>query len=506
MKINLIKWSGAGSLLLFLLLSCLSAPSDPTQLYWISTPKRIIETQKLDQDKLDGFYLPARPLSTPYHLVNLEKYPLYSSLVLKPQKLGAPQAQFMSNHFEEWKEILTTNSLGKKLVLLQKLALSTKDFPENFWASNFLYSLYFQANIPRKAAHWLQVSLKYYANSEAYVRLAWLELFELNKNPEKVQIIFQNADPMTLSPSGKMLYQLVRLNLNYHKLSLDKIGIDSHISDLKIDQDDLWISTWDGGLARYSIPTKTWKVFWKTKAEVSPIKLLCLTKWFVYVFQDTQFSRYSKVTETWRTFSYPVGWGGLRVESVVPLGEENLLLANLGRGLWEWKEGQWTDLSQALPSLYVTAMSPASQGGWWIGTQDAGGGWLSQDYQRFSPWLKGPKDVTFILDHQGYLFAGSYGQGLWEGLPSALRRLSNSPSYVVIGLLQSLPQKSSLNSDSVVLWGGSLDHGSFRWDGKTWTTYSSNEGFPFTDVTSLAFDGSSIWWGSRNDGVGAWRD
>ncbi|NNM55239.1 MAG: hypothetical protein HKM05_11050 [Spirochaetales bacterium] len=492
------KILGLGVGLIFVFLSCVTAPAIHEHPVWVSTPHsfRASETKQDANNVLP----PQSFVTIPFHLVNLETNTIYH-----PQK-NLPASRFMSQHFLDWQKIFSTGDLGKKIVLLQHLANLSHDFPENYWAAKFLYELYFQAHIPQEAQRWLKKAKEIYPNSEDSILLAWLQAFELDLDSEQIKKNFDEVDPQQLSPSGRMLYRMVRLKLNFYELSLPDIGLDPHVSDLETDQDDLWVATWDGGLARYSLPTQTWKVFWKPQTEVSPIKQLCVTKWFIYVFQDSVMSRYSKVTETWRTFPYPEGWGGLRVESVIPLDEQTLLVAHLGQGLWEWKAGVWNNLSQALPTPFLTALSPAKQGGWWIGTQDKGGGWLSENYQTFIPWAKGPKDVTFILDHQGFLYTGSYGQGLWVGESNNLVRLPEAPRYVVKGLLQPVVSKSDAKGSSVVLWGGTLDHGSFRWDGRTWTSYSSAEGFPFTDVTALAREGSYVLWGSMNDGLGAWLD
>ena len=493
------KILGVTSVLGFLFLSCLTAPAFREQPTWFSTPVSPFSLSTQEQATI-RVLPPVKFATNPYHLVNVAPDLLYH-----PQK-NVPPSRFMSQHFLDWQKIFSTLDLGKKIVLLQHLTNLSHDFPENYWAAKFLYELYFQAHIPQEAERWLFKAKEFYPNSEDAILLAWLQAFELNLDSNQVKKSFDQVDPQQLSPSGRMLYRMVLLKLNFRELSLTNIGLDPHVSDLEIDRDDLWVATWDGGLARYSVPTQTWKVFWKPQTEVSPIKQVCVTKWFVYVFQDAVMSRYSKVTETWRTFSYPEGWGGLRVEAVIPLDEQTLLVAHLGQGLWEWKEGVWNNLSQALPTPFLTALSPANQGGWWVGTQDKGGGWLSADFQNFTPWAKGPKDVTFILDHKGFLYTGSYGQGLWVGEPADLVRLPKAPNYVVKGLLQPVASKSDTKDSSVVFWGGTLDHGSFRWDGKTWTTYSSAEGFPFSDVTALAWEGSHVWWGSMNDGLGGWLD
>jgi tetratricopeptide (TPR) repeat protein len=368
---------------------------------------------------------------------------------------------------------------------------------EKYWADYFLFKIYDQAGLYQEASEWLQKALEDFPNGEDAIQLAWLLLFENTGSKAQALHAYEQAQGKTLSAGSKLLEQLVRQKLFYRGFSLQKEGLDENVSFLAPDHDDLWVSTWDGGLARYSTATGLWRVWLKPGIEVSPIKYIVVTRWFVYIFRDRVLSRLSKLTETWRDFQLPPDWSGLRVQAVVALSENELLIANLGQGLWKWEEGQWTDLSRFLPSKFINALTPAQNGGWWVGTQDQGGGYLDQDFNLFRAWKEGPKNVTFILARDEDLYVGSFGEGLWIGPAEALRRVKESPAYVVCGLL--VPE-------SGVFWGGSFDHGAFSLSKGIVRDYSPDQGFASTDVTSITTVGGALWWGSTDHGLGAWYD
>ncbi|NNM67032.1 MAG: hypothetical protein HKM06_03345 [Spirochaetales bacterium] len=463
-----------GCVLLFS--SCASQPR------WLVTPA-------LPSSVLAQVFLPTLSLANlPDKMVDV------SSLATK----NGPGLRFRSVDWEDWARVLSVDaSLGLRLVLLKRLSLKADSSLEKYWSDYFLFKIYDQAGLYPEASAWLQKAVQDFPNGDDAIQLAWLMLFENTGTRTQALKVYAQARGQKLSQGPQLLKQLVRQKLFYRRFSLEKEGLDENVSFLARDHDDLWLSTWDGGLARYSTATDQWRVWLKPGAEVSPIKYIVVTRWFVYIFRDRILSRLSKLTETWRNFQLPQDWSGLRVQSVVALGENELLIANLGQGLWKWEEGQWTDLSQALPSKFINAIAAAQNGGWWIGTQDLGGGYLTQDFSTFQPWENGPKNVTFILTQKQELYVGSFGEGLWKGTSEELKRVSESPDYVVCGLL--VP-------DSGVFWGGSFDHGAFSLSKQTVRDYSPDQGFDSTDVTSMTLVGGALWWGSTDHGLGAWYD
>jgi len=292
--------------------------------------------------------------------------------------------------------------------------------------------------------------------------------------------------------------RLLRQKLFLGVKSLSQFGADDFVSCLLLDSDDLWVGTWNGAVVRWSLTTETTEGILAPGEIVAPIKLLTATGWFLYAFQNQSLQRYSKVTGTWRSFPYPAGWTGLRVQSVVADGEESLWVAYLGEGLWHWERGLWTLVDDGGGGPFLDALSPDGQGGFWIGTKDRGlWSWKNGSWTPVGAGGPAPQDISVVQpspDGSRWI-VGTWGEGVWLLSQGKLKPLSQKGDYVT---------GAAWNGDEP-LW-GSLDEGVVAVRNGEREVLGPLDGLPPGGVSSLvSWQGRWIW-GTTGQGLAWWSE
>jgi hypothetical protein len=263
-----------------------------------------------------------------------------------------------------------------------------------------------------------------------------------------------------------------------------------------LDRDDLWAATWNGAVVRWSLVTDEIDVLLPHAPTVSPIKALVATAWFLYAFQDQSLLRYSKVTGSWRTFPYPPGWTGLRVQGVVAEGEERLWVAGLGQGLWRWDQGTWTLIDEGGGGPFLNAMA-RGEGGFWIGTKDRGlWSWNQGVWSPVAANDAGPVNVSVIEpDPQGgRWFVGTWGEGSWILSEGLLTRWSSEPEYIT----------SAAWTSQGPLW-SALDVGLVRGTGPQREVWGPVDGVSAGGAALVVWEGRWVW-GTSGQGWGWWSE
>ena len=91
--------------------------------------------------------------------------------------------------------------------------------------------------------------------------------------------------------------------LKWEYLSANDLGFrELNVSALSLDQNDLWVGSWTGGLSRYSITTKTRKVFSSSQNNLSPTSIRKFLRFdrYMWVGTDQGLSVYSRASSRWR--------------------------------------------------------------------------------------------------------------------------------------------------------------------------------------------------------------
>jgi len=358
---------------------------------------------------------------------------------------------------------------------------------EAFRAAWRLWLIHSRAGLGEQARSWLDKAFALKPEPRLELERAWDQAFRL-RDLWGARALWAEAG----SAATDAKFRLLRQKLFLGTKSLVPLGADDYVSSIELDRDDLWAATWDGAIVRWSLVTNDVDLIRAAGETVSPIRCLAVTGWFVYAFQDKNLLRYSKVAGTWRTFPYPAGWNGLRVQGVVADGQETLWVGHLGEGLWRWDRGNWTLVDAAGGGPFINALASDGHGGLWIGTKDRG--LWSWSAGVWSPVTSNgvPSNISVIEPSpDGSRWAvGSWGEGTWLLSGGTLKRADGSGSEYVT---------SAAWTSGGPIW-GTLDQGVLG----AARRLGPLDGAP-ADVSALAVWQDRWLWGS-SQGLGWWSE
>ncbi len=87
----------------------------------------------------------------------------------------------------------------------------------------------------------------------ALLRTAELLLYN-RKDAQSASSYFHRIDPGNIPGDELTLLRAMRVRLAWNVLTPQKLGLpDGNVSALRVDEDDVWVGTWNGGVARYSV-------------------------------------------------------------------------------------------------------------------------------------------------------------------------------------------------------------------------------------------------------------
>ncbi|HTP58691.1 MAG TPA: two-component regulator propeller domain-containing protein, partial [Spirochaetia bacterium] len=90
----------------------------------------------------------------------------------------------------------------------------------------------------------------------ALLRTAELLLYH-ERDASSAQAYFRRVVPANVPPTETPLLRAMRVRLVWGTLTPRDLGLpDGNVSALLVDQDDLWVGTWNGGVARYSVSAR----------------------------------------------------------------------------------------------------------------------------------------------------------------------------------------------------------------------------------------------------------
>jgi len=402
--------------------------------------------------------------------------------------------RFWTLEKRNWQIVLKgTIPTAQKIFPLQLLYSRTSDSNEKFWAAFLLERFYLDAGLTEQARQWRSRALLLRSCDFLLLDELWY-LGMIEKDHKAASRLWRQTPLLELGDArDRSRLALLRQTLFLSKLDLISQGLDPYVSTLALDRDDLWIGTWNGGLARLSLITGEWLVLEKPKSQIAPVRLLKVTRWFVYVFKEKGFSRYSKVTWGWKDFTYPPDWSGLRIQSVSVQDEEKLWVAHLGQGLWSWDAGQWSPANEGGVSLFVNSVVLDAQGRQLVGTQDRGL-WI-RDQGVWSPVKDGPTNISAIaLSPTGDLWAvGTWGEGLWLVRNQIWQRLTRTD--FVTGI--------DWNGESP--WWGTVDQGLLH-GSQQLSALGVRDGLQDVGVTAVVTRAGKLYWGTMGQSIGVWSE
>jgi len=405
--------------------------------------------------------------------------------------------RFWSDQKPLWRTALDPRTSAPTSARRLEQAFHGAGYPEEaFRAAWHLWLVYRQAALPVEARQWLDRAHALRPGPVTGLERAWDQAFRLQDLWGARSLAAGLKGPW--APDDDRKARILRQKLFLGSLSLAEAGADGYVSTLALDRDDLWIGTWNGAVVRWSLTTETLDLLLAPGKIVAPVKLLEATGWFVYAFQDQALLRYSKVTGTWRTFTYPPGWTGLRVQGAVADGQESLWVAYLGQGLWHWDRGEWTLVDGGGGGPFLNALAADGNGGFWIGTKDRGlWSWKAGVWSKVNADGQAPVNISVVESSpSGDSWAvGTWGEGTWLLAGGVLHPVSGGSEFVVGGAW----------TDDGPLW-GTLDEGLVAGTGSQRQTLGPLDGIPPGGVSAVvSWQGRWIW-GTAGQGLGWWSE
>jgi hypothetical protein len=314
-----------------------------------------------------------------------------------------------------------------------------------------------------------------------------------------------------LSAEERVLYEMLRARLRWDAIRPTDLGMrDGNISALRIDGDDLWVGTWNGGVARISLSTGDVQsaVSGERGLAADTVRSIEAAGNRIWVGTFQGLSYYSKTTSRWYGVPFFSGADPMKVTSVREIGGA-LYVGTLGSGLYRMRESpeSWERISEgALPGDSVNCIAPLPGGrevligtlGLGLLILDPAAGTLrglSESHPEFEP-----RNITCLLaDPTDGLWIGTYGDGLWRLPPDGgtIRRYGKSTG--------------ELRDDWILCAAGTpeaLYFGTFgggvgvraRADGG-WRTLGVSDGILSQDVAAAAAGLSRVFFGTLGQGI-----
>lgn len=254
-----------------------------------------------------------------------------------------------------------------------------------------------------------------------WLRLAEIALYE-RAQPETARHFLRSARLQEATSEELAVQRRLARRLQWRTLASAALGLrDANVSALAADGDDLWVGTWDGGVARYSFSRGQATVFRAGAESLTPNTVRCITAvpGRVWVGTYQGLSVYFKATSTWQEVDLFGGGSPKRVEAIAAVGDR-LFVGTLGDGLWVLEAEGWRRLSAGgLPGDFVTCLA-AVDGELLVGTMNLGvvllrladGAMRSLDAVQAG--LEARNVTTILPEPLGTVWIGTYGSGLYR--------------------------------------------------------------------------------------------
>ncbi len=338
------------------------------------------------------------------------------------------------------------------------------------------------------------------------LRLCEIALYR-HRDPESARLHLGSGPAGVLSAEELSLLGRLKRRLMWQPISTQTLGLsDGNISALRIDGDDLWIGTWNGGVSRYSLASGQKTIFQEGRDTLVPNTVRCIeaTSARVWVGTYQGLFVYSKSTSSWQEIAEFGGPEPKKVEAVKAVGAR-LFVGTLGDGLWTQTAEGWQRLSGAgLPGDFVSCLEQA-QGRLLIGTLNRGLVLMDLDGERFrsfdslSRQLEA-RNITMLLEQEDEtLWMGTYGMGLyrWSWAEGRLEHFTRQSGYLGDDwVLCGLVARSGI-------YFGTLGGGITRYlpsEGQ-WQVIGLKEGLGARDISAIAYDAPFIFLGTLGGAV-----
>ena len=286
---------------------------------------------------------------------------------------------------------------------------------------------------------------------------------------------------------------------------------EKNVKSIFIDGKVIWVGT-SGGVIRYDTSNDSFKMFDTTNGLLSS-GVFYVGKIKGMITLGTYgggVSMLQKDGVTWKNYNIPQGVGDSFVYGMIEAKNGDVWIATWS-GANRVRGGALDDFSKwdlftventrgGLPNDWVYGVTEGRNGDIWLATEGgmarfANGKWDNWNHAKGmgAPYEKVKTAIDFKND-MGKLSDHHSKQKKEMGLQDV--DVAYNPNYVV-----------SLTVDhNGQVWAGTWGGGVSRFDGKSWTSYSTVEGLPGNHVFMLHEDSKKQLWIGTNKGLAQWQD
>ncbi len=341
--------------------------------------------------------------------------------------------------------------------------------------------------------------------ARAHLRLAYTSYYVMN-DKELAQIHFRSVPQALLREPDIALYAILSRRLIWEELTSQTLSLkDDNISAISVDEDDIWVGTWNGGVARYSLSSGQVQVFVEGRESLTAntVRAIEVTQRRVWVGTFQGLSYYSKATSKWHTVEEFA-----RVPDKIQVVKDidgTLFVGTLGRGLWRLKGDSWVRVAQGeLPGDFIQALEHSADT-LFIGTMTLGVLLLDLATERITSLdvlnpLFGPRNITMILSEgSSRTWVGTHGEGLvlWEKQNNELHFFTKEAGYLVDDYLQcGIATETGLYFGTL---GGGVSFLSES-DG-TWRSIGLAQGLPSLIIGCISYAPPYVYIGTLGAGI-----
>jgi tetratricopeptide (TPR) repeat protein len=399
---------------------------------------------------------------------------------------------------------------------LQRLLEDAPGSPAAFSASLFLARHFYDVRAWLAALEYYRDAIESFREGASGLRtdfdLSLLRAAELAlyhaEDPAGAAAYFRRIVAVNLAGAERALYREMRLRLLWGILTPAVLGLnDANVSSLRVDGDDLWVGTWNGGVSRYSVSSGRGDPY-PAPAFTRSIEVADRRVW---VATSDGLAWYGKSSGRWGTEEFFHSPSPLKVQALRQ-GGGSLFAGTLGSGLYRLGDTDWAEVSDgALPGKFITCLAEdAARNRLLIGTMNIGlvildlkNGALSSLAEAAPAFTA--KNVTAILpDGKGRVWIGTYGEGLFEWLPETgvLRHFTKATGQITDDWVLSVCE-----TDRALYFGtfgggvSVLSKGSGAWG-----RIAIADGLASLDVTAIAWRPPYVFFGTLGAGVSVYDE
>lgn len=326
---------------------------------------------------------------------------------------------------------------------------------------------------------------------------------------DEAKVIWLSVDETQLDEESKKEYHYLKKKLFTDNFTQEKTGLtDPNISVLHIDGDDLWIGTWSGGIARFSLSAGVSNVYREDRKSLVPLVVNAITPtptalWFS---SYTGISRYNKARSEWTPYQ-PFDITPITGDIIVR--PDGMYIGTQGDGLWfVSNEGNGERIGKDRFGGIINILEWSDRQGVMVGTQDAGVFFINEEgIHSLFDLLPGfrSKNVSILNDDGANLWIGTKGDGIfaWNYANEKLRHYTVETGHIRDNWI------ISHTTGEGHLFFGTLDGGVSVHNTKTgeWEVLSVEDGIQTNSVSAMAYFRGTLYCGSLGSGLIAidWR-